>query len=727
MRLAVEITTCTPLRTGIGYYTEHLVDALLETCRPGDDLVLLSNHPPAPELAVRWARHIRVAGPGIRAVWMQTAVPRLLADARADVAVFPNYAVPLASPCPTIVVVHDMAVLRMPQHATLQKRLLMAPMLAQVAATASVIGTVSAASQHDIVELLGVRHERTALLPGAAHPSCVPASPAAVAAVRTKHGLPHPYLLTVGTLEPRKDLFTLLRAYDRLRDAGETRELCVVGGRGWKDAGLVRALEERSGSGGVRWLGYVGEADLAALYTGAELFVFSPALEGFGLPLLEAMACGAPVVASDVAALREVGGDAARYVPVGDDRGFALAIAEELRDPARLAQRSVAGLARAREFSWRRTAEALWARARTTGPMRVVPGQVRHAANGTHGVTHGATHAPTNGALHEASPKPDLPSPLHPPPPSLSAAEWALLAAVVYADLFSCPLPLEHAVAAAMGVVLDLPAIRRLATGAALSSLVTLHPAGYLVLAGKESVVDEMPERERRTRELLAAHRVTLSLLEALPFVRGLVVSGGVAHRNVSGRADIDLFVIAARDRAYTAYTLLFLATTLTGTRRIICPNYIVDETELPIAYHRDLFTAHQLVSARPMSGHPAYAALCRANEAWVRRLFPSFATRPDEAGKQVSPLQKLGEALLWPTGSAVEALCRTTWRFRLRRRAATAKHADVVLADGLMKLHLSDYRARVLDRFAARLDELRAGQAGDARQESARRSTASA
>src|SRR5580692_3550007 len=105
MRLAVEITTCTPSRTGVGYYTEHVVDALLETRRAGDEVVLLSNRFPAPELAERWAPYLLVRGPRVRVIWTQSEVPRLLTDTGADVALFPNYTVPLASPCPAIVIV----------------------------------------------------------------------------------------------------------------------------------------------------------------------------------------------------------------------------------------------------------------------------------------------------------------------------------------------------------------------------------------------------------------------------------------------------------------------------------------------------------------------------------------------------------------------------------------------------------------------------------------------
>ena len=609
MRLAIEITTCTASRTGVGYYTEHLVDALLETRRAHDDVVLLlSNRAPAPELASRWARHMRVDGVGVRALWMQHDVPRLLAEAQVDAAVFPNYVVPLASPCPTIVVVHDLAILRMPEHFTLRKQLLMRAMLGQSLASASIISTVSEASQRDITELLGIPRERILILPGAAHPSSRPASPEAIAQARARHGLARPYVLTVGTLEPRKDLPTLLRAFDRLEREVPDHDLVVVGGRGWKDAHILRALEARASSRRVRWLGYVAESDLAALYTGADLFAFAARLEGIGLPVLEAMACGAPVVSSDIAALREVGGDVPRYVPPGDDAAFARAIAETLGDPAAMAAARAAGPPRAARFSWTRTAEALWARARTTASERI----------GSHRTPEVSTDRPAA-----------LPPPLHPPPPSLSAREWALLATVVYADLFDSPLPTELALAAALAFAFDEAEVRRLARGPGLSRWLTLDPRGYLAMAGREHLVDAMPDRENVTNALLHRNRGALSMLATLPFVRSLVISGGVAHDNPGPRPDVDFFVVAARGRAYTAYTMLFLATKMTGTRQVICPNYLVDENELAIAYHRDLFTGHELASALPFSGHATYEAWCRANEPWLEPLFPGFKPKP--------------------------------------------------------------------------------------------------
>jgi glycosyltransferase involved in cell wall biosynthesis len=696
MRLAVEITTCTPTRTGVGYYAERIVDALLETRGPGDEVVLLSNRLPAPELAVRWAPYLRVRGPGVRVVWMQSEVPSLLGETAADVALFPNYAVPLASPCPAIVVVHDLAILRTPQHFTAQKRLMMRALLRHSIAAAAVVGTVSEASRRDIAGLMGVGDERLALLPAAAHSSFRPAAPEVVAEVRARHRLQRPYVLTVGTLEPRKNLVTLLRAFDRLEPHGVQYDLVVVGPRGWLDGHLLRQLESRAASQRVHWLGYVTEADLVALYTGAELFLLASTLEGFGLPLLEAMACGTPVIASDVAALREVGGDVPTFVPAANEAAFAHAIQEALGDPSRRQLDGEAGIARAHEFSWTRTAETIWSRARRVAPERVRPPATtrREAASESGGA---------------------LPEPLGLPPAALSAREWALLAAVVYADLFDSPLPLAEACATSLSVVLGETEIRRLVSGPRLARLLTLTPDGYLVLAGREPLVEAMPERITLTRKLLDRNRTTLHALAALPFIRSIVISGGLAHQNPGSRPDVDLFVVAARGHAYTAYTMLFLATKLTGSRRVICPNYLVDEGELAIAYHHDLFTAHQIQSSLPFSGQTTYEAFCLANQAWVRQFFPTFAARAAPVDRAPSAVQRAGETALMPAAGVLERGLRWAWRVRLRRRAVHALRSDVVLSDGILKLHLSDYRGRVLERFAVRLAALRA-QLDDAR-----------
>ncbi|HTB73178.1 MAG TPA: glycosyltransferase family 1 protein, partial [Polyangiaceae bacterium] len=478
---------------------------------------------------------------------------------------------------------------------------------------------------------------------------------------------------------------TLLRALDRLGSRLE-HDLVIAGGRGWLDRQIVRQIRKRRGAGRVRWLGYVPLSDLIALYTGADLFVLASTWEGFGLPVLEAMACGAPVVASDIPALREVGGGAARFVLPGNDQLLAQAVSQALEDPGGLARERAAGRVRAAEFSWTRTAEAVWARARQAAPARIVR-RAPHAGEGT-----------------ESSP---LPAPVGAPPPGLGPNEWGLLATVVYADTFDSPLPVEEAVASSFGVTLDRARVNRIASSPALQGRLTLHPDGYLALKGRETLVDEMPHREAMTRALLDRSRPTLAWIASLPFIRSIVISGGLVHNNPGDRPDVDLFVVTAEGRAYTAYTLLVLATKLTGERRLICPNYLVDERELAIAYHHDLFTAHQLRTARPFSGTATYAALCDANVEWVRPFFPAFAAlRSADAEPETSGAKKLAERTL--SSSALEGLLRVAWRVRLRRLSAANPRADMILGDGILKLHMSDYRSRVLERLGARLDALR-------------------
>jgi glycosyltransferase involved in cell wall biosynthesis len=718
VRLAVEVTTCTAARAGIGYYTEHLVDALLETRAPGDELVLISNRALAPEITRRWASNLHVEGVASRALWMQTDAPRLLAELGADVAAFPNYVIPLASPCPTIAFVHDLALLRMPELFTVRKRLVMGPLVRKSASAAALVATVSEASRRDIIAWLGVDPERIVLLPGAPHPSCGPVAPSDAAAVRAVHGLARPYVLTVGTLEPRKNLLTLLDAFDQLASEGNRAaadlDLVVVGGRGWRDRRLLRALGARSALGHVRWLGYVSERELIALYGDAALFVYPSRLEGFGLPVIEALACGTPVIASDVPALREVAGDAASFVPPGDAGALAGAIARLLADPTTAARARAEGPRRAQAFSWLRTAERLWTIAREKGPTRERSFPARGAAAPGVGlrpvsvpVTPLSAAAPAPGPATPAA-IPAMPDPTGTPPGRLRPREWALLGAVTYADLFDAPLPVEEAASWGAGGSLDPGEVRRIVTGGALAAHVTLHPAGYLVLPGRETLVERRLEGVSRTAALLDRHRRTLEVLATLPFVRMLAFSGGTAHHNPGAKPDIDLFVVAAGGHAYTAYTLLFAATKLTRTRGIVCPNYLVDERELKIAYHHDLFTAHQLVSTRPISGHATYLAFCEANADWVRRFFPGFRPRPGNAPTGWPSLQRAAELAFGPATGPLERFLRWGWRAHMRQRAARARAADVVLANGILKLHLSDYRRRVLQKFGARLSALR-------------------
>jgi glycosyltransferase involved in cell wall biosynthesis len=175
-------------------------------------------------------------------------------------------------------------------------------------------------------------------------------------AVLARHGIERPYVLATGTLEPRKNLPRLIEAFAGL--PGELRdrfELCLAGTPGWGTDATFDAIARYRDF--VRPLGYVPDADLPALYRGAELFCYPSLHEGFGLPVLEAMQCGTAVLTSAASSLPEVGGDAVRYVDPRDAAGIRDALAELLADPAQREELARRGPARAALFSWRRTAE----------------------------------------------------------------------------------------------------------------------------------------------------------------------------------------------------------------------------------------------------------------------------------------------------------------------------------------------------------------------------------
>jgi glycosyltransferase involved in cell wall biosynthesis len=180
--------------------------------------------------------------------------------------------------------------------------------------------------------------------------------PGSVAAVKRKYRLPDRFILYVGTLEPRKNLARLIGAYRRLREEGVQHGLVIAGGRGW----LCDDVFEAAGRDGlgehVIFTGHVDEDDLLALYQSADVFAFPSLYEGFGLPVLEAMACGVPVVCSDRGSLPEAAGDAALLVDPTDESAIAAALARALRDDDLRRELVARGLRRAREFTWDKVA-----------------------------------------------------------------------------------------------------------------------------------------------------------------------------------------------------------------------------------------------------------------------------------------------------------------------------------------------------------------------------------
>ena len=366
MRIGLDGKVLTLRAGGTGRYAINLTRAMLAEAaasRPGLEFVIFTG--PQTSRAVmdefRGACDECFLGAKSSVIRSLTLVPAALRRRRIDVFHgMDHVGIPLVGKTGKYVAtVHDVIPLLLPETFTLRHRLVARTALARIRRRVDLAIVPSRAVKDDVVQRLGLPCERVVVTPEACEPRFRPASAQAIEEAAARYRLPPRYLLAVGVQDPRKNLAALLRAFARLRQSGGVDaelHLVLAGARGGLDAPLVRTVRSLGLDPVVRFPGFIDDDDLPAVYSGAALFVFPSLYEGFGLPVLEAMACGVPVVASDAASLPEVAGDAAMLVAPRDVDGLAAAIAQGLRDDGLRKRLRAAGLARARQFSWKTTA-----------------------------------------------------------------------------------------------------------------------------------------------------------------------------------------------------------------------------------------------------------------------------------------------------------------------------------------------------------------------------------
>ncbi len=401
MRIGFDITALYIAQGGIFYYDYNLIRALLEQGRE-HDYILLDYHPihgrreTPPEIRHLLAPNARIVHcRGLRhyrlSRWPPMRHPRLRPIARSidrllsppwtavTEAVMRRKLTPILEGvdlfhssdvlqwkqpgATSVVTIYDLTVLLFPEYHTADTRELQWRKYRFAQEEADIIIAISEATKRDIETHLGIPAGRVRVVYGGVDPAFHPIEARQAVAQRLKPlGLtPGHYILHVGTLEPRKNLVRLVEAYHRLRQkrTAPTPPLALAGVKGWMYREIYARVEALHLERAVHFLGWVDEATLPALYNGASLFVYPSLYEGFGLPVLEAMACGVPVVTSNAASLPEVVGDAGLTVEPEDTVGLAEAIAQLLDDPDLRAEMRRRGLARARQFSWKRAAQRL--------------------------------------------------------------------------------------------------------------------------------------------------------------------------------------------------------------------------------------------------------------------------------------------------------------------------------------------------------------------------------
>jgi glycosyltransferase involved in cell wall biosynthesis len=341
MRIGFDTTPLAVSRSGVGVYTENLLAHLQKGCDNGDQIV---------ELTHRSSSQRKIN----KTLWMQTLLPWQLMRDPVDICHFTNSVAPLWTPCPTVLTIHDMTLWLYPQHHYRKRLLTMRPFIPAAARRAKAIIAVSESVKADIVRILRVPASKVHVVYSASSERFrrLPAGPA-LEAVRRAYSLPESFILYVGTIEPRKNLVRLLEAFALTRkDAKLPGNLVMVGARGWKDEEVFATVERLGLQGSVHYLGYLPLDDLVALYNMASVLAFPSLYEGCGLPVLEAMPCGTPVITTCRGGLVEIAGDAAEFVDPMSVESIAHGLHCVLSDPIRQAELRERGYAQAARFSW---------------------------------------------------------------------------------------------------------------------------------------------------------------------------------------------------------------------------------------------------------------------------------------------------------------------------------------------------------------------------------------
>lgn len=363
MHVCIDVQSAITLNTGVGRYTRQLVEHLGPLA--GTDQLqavyfdfkgkaLPFSVPGITATPVRWCPG-RIAQNAWK--WLNWP-PYQVFSGRADLFHFPNFIRPPLSTGKSVVTIHDVSFLRMPEHTEQKNLTYLTRKIRDTVKHSDALLTDSKFSAGEIADLLAVDPSRiTAIHPGIS-PLFRRPSEATVATTRPRLGLERPYLLTVCTLEPRKNLPFMVEVFERLRTFDG--EWVIAGMKGWKFEPILDKIHNSTAASRIRLLDFVADADLPALYAGAELFVFPSLYEGFGFPPLEAMACGTPVVSSTGGSLKEALGSAALCIDSFDHDRWVVDIGRALGD-SDLRRRLIAdGRQKAASYTWQNTASATW-------------------------------------------------------------------------------------------------------------------------------------------------------------------------------------------------------------------------------------------------------------------------------------------------------------------------------------------------------------------------------
>jgi len=360
MRIAIDYTSAVTQREGIGRYTRSLVDALtrLDT---DDRITLFSSERPRADLGFPVARNIRrrvfpVGSRAMTILWHRARVPLPLEAfaGRADVLHGPDFSPPPALGMRRIATIHDVAYLAAPDFVAPSLIAYLHSIVPRTVRHTAHLIVDSQRTADDVVALLGVPREKITVVYLGVDAKFAPVrDPQRLAELDARYGLAHPLVLALGTIEPRKRYDKLIAAFAQARLApGGPKMLAIAGPRGWRAEETIAAVRTHGVEDAVKFLSFVPEADIVTLYSTADVLAMPARYEGFGLPAVEAMACGTPVVTSTTGSLPEVTGDAALHADVDAAGALADALVRVTSDATLRETLTARGRERAAGFTW---------------------------------------------------------------------------------------------------------------------------------------------------------------------------------------------------------------------------------------------------------------------------------------------------------------------------------------------------------------------------------------
>ena len=353
---------------GIHTYIQQLLRHL-PLADPALALTVFTRHAPdqlAPSIAVRATRW-PTERPACRILWEQLALPRATRQLRAETLHATAFVAPLRPPCPTVVTIYDLSFALFPQYFRGVNQTYLRLGTRWSARHAARVIAISEHTRRDVHRLYDVPLERIDVAYPGADESLQPVAPDAIARFRREQHLPEKFLLFLGTLEPRKNLVMLIQAFTQFKRECADATLVLAGGVGWLADEVLAAIDASGVRDSIVRPGYVPADEKALWLASATAFVYPSIYEGFGLPPLEAMACGTPVIVSDAAALPEVVGAAGLAIGPRDSIGWAQALQRVWIDPAYRAELRERGLRQSKKFTWLETARHTAAAYRQTG------------------------------------------------------------------------------------------------------------------------------------------------------------------------------------------------------------------------------------------------------------------------------------------------------------------------------------------------------------------------